>query len=183
MRWTRLFLLPLALASALLLVAACSDSSDDANPTESATEAASATSTSEGSATVEAASTESATSSATAEATSTATSESTSTPESTPESTSTATASSTSSPESGDNDYETEIEDFAFEQGITVPVGTTVRWENRDGVPHTVSADDDAFDSGLIETNETFEVVFDAAGSFSFHCNVHPSMTGTIAVQ
>jgi len=171
-RWTRLFLLPLALASALLLAAACSDSGDDATPTESATEAASATSTSEGSATAEATSTESATSSATTEATSTSTSESTST----------ATASSTSSPESGDNDYETEIEDFAFEQGITVAAGTTVRWENRDGVPHTVTADDDTFDSGLLATNETFEVVFATAGSFSFHCNVHPSMTGTITV-
>jgi len=167
-RW--LLYLALAPLSLVLLVSACSDDHND-EPTATPTESVAAEATSTGSAT------------STVEATGAATSATTST--STPDSTSTsaATASPTSSPGSGDNDYETEIEDFAFEQGITVAVGTTIRWENRDSVPHTVTADDGAFDSGLLATNETFEVVFDAAGSFAFHCNVHRSMTATVTVQ
>jgi len=168
----------------LMLVGACSDGSDEgtATATETATnESAASTGTAAATSSAEA------TSSPSVAPTSTSTAEATGTSAVGATSTATAaadpTANSTSSPEAGDNDYETEIEDFAFEQGITVTAGTAVRWENRDGVPHTVTADDSAFDSGPLQTNDTFEFLFEAAGTFAFHCNVHPSMTATITVQ
>jgi plastocyanin len=74
------------------------------------------------------------------------------------------------------------ISGFAFSEDITVPVGTTVIVRNDDSAPHTFSADDGSFDSGNIDGGTTFEMTFTEAGTFAFHCNVHPSMTGTITV-
>jgi plastocyanin len=74
------------------------------------------------------------------------------------------------------------ISGFAFSEDITVPVGTTVTVRNDDSAPHTFTADDGSFDSGSIDGGGTFEFTFTEAGTFAFHCNIHPSMTGTITV-
>lgn len=74
------------------------------------------------------------------------------------------------------------ISGFEFSEGITVPVGTTVIVRNDDSAGHTLTADDGSFDSGRIDGGSTGEVTFTAAGTFTFHCEVHPSMSGTITV-
>jgi plastocyanin len=74
------------------------------------------------------------------------------------------------------------ISGFAFSEDITVPAGTTVVVRNDDSAPHTFTADDGSFDSGNIDGGATFEMTFTEAGTFAFHCNVHPAMTGTITV-
>ena len=49
------------------------------------------------------------------------------------------------------------IVDFAFEPGeIDVAVGTTVTWQNRGAAPHTVTADDGSFGSGLIAAGASY---------------------------
>ena len=76
------------------------------------------------------------------------------------------------------------IKGFAFSpQAITVKVGTKVTWTNGDSFDHTVTADDSSFDAGHISQGGTFEHAFDKAGTFSYHCNIHNSMTGTVTVQ
>ena len=79
-------------------------------------------------------------------------------------------------------DAEIVISGFAFSEDITVPVGTTVVVRNDDSAGHTWTADDGAFDSGFIDGGGTFEFTFTEAGTFAFHCEVHPSMTGTVTV-
>ena len=74
------------------------------------------------------------------------------------------------------------ISEFAFSEDITVPVGTTVVVRNDDSAGHTWTADDGAFDSGNIDGGGTFEFTFTEAGTFAFHCEMHPAMTGTITV-
>jgi plastocyanin len=75
------------------------------------------------------------------------------------------------------------IVDFAFEPAsLEVPVGTTVTWTNAGAAPHTVTADDGAFDSGELAPGASFSQTFDTAGSFAYHCEIHPDMTGTIVV-
>jgi plastocyanin len=74
------------------------------------------------------------------------------------------------------------IEDFDFGDPIAVAVGDAVTVINRDGAPHTWTADDGSFDSGTISGGDSFEFVFDTAGEFGFRCAIHPSMTGTITV-
>ena len=63
-----------------------------------------------------------------------------------------------------------------------MPVGTTVVVRNEDDAGHTFTADDHSFDSGNIEAGGTFEFTFTEAGTFPFHCDIHPSMTGTVTV-
>ncbi|MGH9134503.1 MAG: cupredoxin domain-containing protein [Ilumatobacteraceae bacterium] len=74
------------------------------------------------------------------------------------------------------------ISGFAFSEDITVAVGTTVVVRNDDSTGHTWTADDGSFTSGFIDPGATFEFTFSEAGTFPFHCEVHPSMTGTVTV-
>jgi plastocyanin len=78
------------------------------------------------------------------------------------------------------------IVDFAFNpKTITVPVGTTVRWTNTGNAPHTVTSTSSpkAFDSGTLNSGDTFQHTFTTAGQFPYRCSIHPSMTGTVIVE
>jgi plastocyanin len=76
------------------------------------------------------------------------------------------------------------MENFAFVPAdVTAAVGETITWTNADSAPHTVTLDDGACDTGNIAQNASAGLVFDAAGSYPYHCTVHPNMTGTITIQ
>jgi len=75
------------------------------------------------------------------------------------------------------------ISGFAFNPTTTtVATGTTVTWRNGDPTEHTVTAADDSFKSEILSSGKTFTVTFDRAGTFDYHCLIHPSMKGTIKV-
>jgi len=75
------------------------------------------------------------------------------------------------------------IVDFAFQPAsVEVQAGTTVTWTNSGAATHTVTADNGAFDSGQLASGATFSQTFDTAGTFTYHCEIHPQMTGTIVV-
>jgi plastocyanin len=75
------------------------------------------------------------------------------------------------------------IVDFAFQPAsIEVAVGSTVTWTNTGAATHTVTADDGAFDSGRLGSGATFSQTFATPGTFTYHCEIHPQMTGTIVV-
>jgi plastocyanin len=61
-------------------------------------------------------------------------------------------------------------------------VGTTVTWQNTDRSTHTVTEDDDAFDSGDIRPGETFAMTFEKSGTYNFHCTIHRFMRGSVSV-
>ena len=77
------------------------------------------------------------------------------------------------------------IQNFAFSpQTITVAPGTTVIWTNKDNVEHTVTSDTGAWpDSGSLATNKTFSHTFTKAGTYAYHCGLHPSMTAKVIVS
>ena len=70
---------------------------------------------------------------------------------------------------------------------LTVTVGATVVWTHRGRHPHTVTADDRAFDSGTLERGQTFSVTFDEVGRVPYHCQIHGApgsgMFGVVIVQ
>ncbi len=66
---------------------------------------------------------------------------------------------------------------------LTVSVGTKVTWTNQDTVGHTVTANDGSFGSQTINPGQTFSQTFSTAGTFNYHCTIHPTMTATIVVQ
>jgi plastocyanin len=76
------------------------------------------------------------------------------------------------------------IDGYAFSPAlVTVAPGTTVCWTNRQSVSHTVTSDTGAFDSGSLPLDGTFRMTFTAEGSFAYHCEPHPYMTGTVVVS
>jgi len=66
---------------------------------------------------------------------------------------------------------------------ITVKAGTAVTWLNSDTVDHSVVADDDSFDTGVLKSGEKGSYTFTRPGTYAFHCETHPSMTGTVVVE
>ena len=67
---------------------------------------------------------------------------------------------------------------------VTVPVGTTVTWTNKDEIPHTVASSDKSFpgSSGL-DTGDSYSYTFTKPGSYAYFCTLHPFMTGKVVVQ
>ena len=74
----------------------------------------------------------------------------------------------------------------------------TVKWRNGDvgtsgnaygagattGTTHTITSDTQGlFDSGSLAPGATFEHTFTAAGTYHYHCSIHPTMTGIIVVN
>jgi plastocyanin len=79
---------------------------------------------------------------------------------------------------------EVKIDNFSFgPQVLTVPVGATVTWTNRDDIPHTVVSTDGVFKSKVRDTDEKFSYTFTKAGTYPYFCSVHPKMTGQVVVQ
>jgi len=79
-----------------------------------------------------------------------------------------------------------DIKDFAFSQSdVTVGVGGTVTWTNRDSTPHTVTADTSSSDAPASDTlaqGQTYAFTFKKVGDYTYHCALHPHMMGTVHV-
>lgn len=77
------------------------------------------------------------------------------------------------------------IQGFAFSPKVlTITVGTTVRWTNKDSAPHTATSTSPTgiFNSGTLNNNQSFEFTFTQPGTYNYKCNFHGSMTATIVV-
>ena len=76
------------------------------------------------------------------------------------------------------------IENYSYSPDpLTIAVGSTVVWTNRDEVAHTVVSRDRLFSSPDLEANQHFEFTFKKAGRFDYFCSLHPEMTGRIVVK
>ena len=81
------------------------------------------------------------------------------------------------------NTWSVSIEDFYFEPAnAAVQPGDTIVWTNNGAHPHTVTADDGSFDSGTLQPGQSFSWTFQAPGMVTYHCSIHPSMTGSVGV-
>jgi plastocyanin len=76
------------------------------------------------------------------------------------------------------------IANFAFAPAaITATVGQTVTFTNNDDAPHTATLDDDSCTTETLNTGDAGGLTFGTAGTYPFHCAVHPNMKGTITVS
>jgi plastocyanin len=81
-------------------------------------------------------------------------------------------------------DKAVQIAGFAFSPStVTVAVGDAVSWTNTDAANHTATADGGSFDTGAIGNGASTSVTFSTAGTFRYHCKIHPSMTATVVVR
>lgn len=86
-------------------------------------------------------------------------------------------------PQTVGNTQEVKIASFAFDPPtLTVPVGTTVKWTNQDSTNHTVTADDQSFDSGALAQGKSFSFTFQKEGTYIYKCTIHPDMVAKITV-
>ena len=76
------------------------------------------------------------------------------------------------------------IQNFAFSPStITVKVGDKVTWTNQDSIGHSATADNGSFDTGVLQQGQSGSITFSKAGTFTYHCSVHPNMKATVIVQ
>jgi plastocyanin len=76
-----------------------------------------------------------------------------------------------------------DIVEFTYQPDpVVVQVGGKVIWQNQDTAPHTATADDGSFDTGTIEKGKIGSETFKEAGTFTYFCEIHPTMHGTVEV-
>jgi len=66
---------------------------------------------------------------------------------------------------------------------LTVAVGTIVEWTNTDSISHTSTSDAAGWNSGIIAPGGRFSFSFQTAGTFHYHCAIHPGMVGDVVVR
>jgi plastocyanin len=75
------------------------------------------------------------------------------------------------------------IDNFAFSPAtLNAKMDQKVTWTNKQGVAHTVTANAGAFNHPM-PSGATFSFTFTKAGTFAYHCTIHPSMQATIVVS
>src|SRR5215207_7784777 len=77
------------------------------------------------------------------------------------------------------------ISNFKFSPStLRVKDGSRIKVANDDSAPHTVTSDDgNSFDSGTVASGASTTVQAPAAGTYSYHCTIHPFMKGELVVK
>ena len=66
----------------------------------------------------------------------------------------------------------------------TMRVGQTIAWRNADSIAHTSTQDNGGFNTGTVAAGATrAATMMSTAGTFTYHCTIHPGMVGTLTVQ
>ena len=84
------------------------------------------------------------------------------------------------------DDRQVQIDNFAYEpETRTVKVGTEVTWVNQDEAPHTVTSDEEGFESDELDEGDEFSNRFTDEGTYEYHCEIHGAdrMSGTVVVE
>jgi plastocyanin len=84
-----------------------------------------------------------------------------------------------------------ELEDKAYDPNpVEIKVNETIIWTNNDLTTHTVTEGNpsttvptNGFDSGLLSPDQSYEHVFEKAGTVEYHCILHPTMIGKVIVS
>lgn len=74
----------------------------------------------------------------------------------------------------GPNEIFLEYKTFSPTQ-LGVTKGSTVTFTNKDNANHSVTSTNKLFDSGKIESGNSFTYTFNDVGVFYFYCNYHSS--------
>lgn len=76
------------------------------------------------------------------------------------------------------------IRNLAFApESLEVAVGDTVVWTNYDILPHTVTSDSRAWDSGNLAASDEWQLIVRDPGTQSYTCTFHPNMRGTLVAR
>jgi plastocyanin len=86
---------------------------------------------------------------------------------------------------SGGSASAVKISDFKFAPAsVTVKPSARVAVTNEDSTAHTATADDGhSFDTGTLAQGASQTISVSKAGSYPYHCSIHPFMHGTLVVK
>jgi plastocyanin len=65
---------------------------------------------------------------------------------------------------------------------VTITHGGTVTWTNMDTIAHTATSDSGVF-NGSLPAGGQFSYTFPNAGTYTYHCTIHPGMVASVVVQ
>lgn len=66
---------------------------------------------------------------------------------------------------------------------LTVKVGDSITWVNKDPFPHTVTSTAGGFDSREIAPGKSWKYTATKKGEFAYVCVLHPTMKATLKVE
>jgi plastocyanin len=76
------------------------------------------------------------------------------------------------------------IRGFAFQpKTLTVTAGTRVTFTNHDQTAHTATSTKPGFDTGTVKPGKSATVLLKRPGTYTFYCQFHAFMRGTIVVK
>jgi plastocyanin len=83
----------------------------------------------------------------------------------------------------GTGDAAVAAKGFAFNPAtVSVAVGKSVTWTNGDTAQHSIVMDAGGCQADPFAGGATATLVFNVAGSYAYHCGIHPTMKGTVTV-
>jgi plastocyanin len=91
---------------------------------------------------------------------------------------------SADAPVVGDARNTIDIREYSFLPGnLTIRVGASVTWTNRDSVPHNATAGGNAWSTRTLSGGESDSLTFATAGDYTYYCTIHPQMTARLSVR
>jgi amicyanin len=76
------------------------------------------------------------------------------------------------------------IDNFSFTPAeLHITAGATVKWTNRDDIPHNIVSSEQKFKSKPLDTDDSFSFTFSTPGTYQYFCGLHPKMVGKIIVE
>ncbi len=73
-------------------------------------------------------------------------------------------------------------DNFYSPASISIAAGDTVTWSNNGQAPHSATADNGSFDTGVFNSGQSRSETFNSAGTFTYFCTIHANMRGTVRV-
>ena len=68
-------------------------------------------------------------------------------------------------------------------KALKIKVGTTIVWMNKSDAEHNVTFDKNSKVNMDFKSNKSVRYTFNRAGTYTYHCEYHPFMKGTVIVQ
>jgi plastocyanin len=78
----------------------------------------------------------------------------------------------------GTNNTVSILDDYFSPKTITITAGTSVTWTNHGLMQHTVTADDNSYNSNTLSPGQSFSHTFTSAGTYYYHCVFHGGVGG-----
>ena len=76
-----------------------------------------------------------------------------------------------------------QVSQYYLPVNTTVPKDASITWTNKDIAPHTATASDGSFDTGIINVGTAGSATVKGQGDIQYHCTIHPWMHGSLQVS